>query len=263
MTENPIQPVSKERHASKRWQRYTHYHFAAADAIAPLVVQELPQAMMALPIGFVAVESRFVMVAVLGIAAGRNLFVAADGRWLAGYLPAAYRAYPFLLANIADDKQVLCINEGSGAVTDEPEGEAFFNDDGTLAQAVADVLNFLNQVQASREATNRICAMLQKHHLIQPWPIKLQSEQTIQGLYRIDEAALNALPADAFLELREAGALPLVYCQLLSMQHLSKLGQLAQAHAQAEAAEILKTSPSGELDLEYLTQDETIRFGHS
>jgi hypothetical protein len=49
----PYAVVSKGRHADKRWQRQSSYHFAAHDAIAPLAVQELPQAMMAMPIGFI------------------------------------------------------------------------------------------------------------------------------------------------------------------------------------------------------------------
>ena len=58
------------------------------------------------------------------------------------------------------------------------------------------MLNFLTQVGANRQATQRMCAVLQQHGLIQPWPIKLQTdagEQNIEGLHRIDEAALNAL----------------------------------------------------------------------
>ena len=39
----------------------------------------------------------------------------------------------------------------------------------------------------------------------------------------IDEAKLNALPDDAFAALRRAGALTLIYCQLMSMNSWSNL----------------------------------------
>lgn len=51
------------------------------------------------------------------------------------------------------------------------------------------------------------------------------------GLFRIDEDALNALDTEAFLQLRKMGALPLIYCQLLSIQNLQRLGPLAEAQA--------------------------------
>ena len=67
------------------------------------------------------------------------------------------------------------------------------------------------------------------------------------------------LPAEAFEAVRQSGALPVAYCQLLSMQHLQKLGQLAQAYAAQTTA--LPQTASGELDLEFLNDSGTISFG--
>lgn len=219
--------LSKERHGNRRLQHHPSYHFAAHEALTPLTVQELPQAMMALPVALIVSGEGFDLVAVQGLMLNRNAFVASDGRWLAGYLPAAYRSYPFKLVSADNGQHVLCIDENSGLVTEGPNGERFFEDDGNLAQAVTDVLNFLAQQQTLRNVTANICAELQKHKLIQPWPITVHVEgrmQNIEGLYRIDEAALNALPAQAAIELRDTGALAAAYCQLLSMQNIQKLG---------------------------------------
>jgi hypothetical protein len=224
--------LSKERHAGKRWQRHSSYHFAAHDALAPLATQELPQAMMAMPIAFIISGAAFDLVAVQGLAPGRNAFVASDGRWLAGYLPLVYSAYPFKLVSADNGEQVLCVDENTHLITDGPTGERFFDEDGKPAQTVKDVLDSLAQQQAHRNATAGICAVLQKHKLIQPWRITVQAggkTQNIEGLYRIDEAALNTLLPDAFIELRDSGALAAAYCQLLSMQHLQKLGQMLQS----------------------------------
>ncbi|MDP1607472.1 MAG: SapC family protein [Rhodocyclaceae bacterium] len=257
------QPVTVAQHAEKRWQRYTNYAHAAGDAIAPLVVQELQKAILSLPIAFVPQGERYLLVAVLGLADGKNLFIAPDGRWLAGYTPAALRGYPFALANTEDGQQVLCVDADSPLVG--TDGEAFFNADGTPSQPVSDVLNFLSQVANNRAATERLCDLLQQHQIIQPWPIKVQSETgeyAVAGLYRIDEAALNQLPAEAFIELRDNGALVLAYCQLLSMQHLPMLGNLAQLHTQAVQQATPSTTPQGDLDLEFLNNSGTISFGN-
>ena len=269
------QAVSQSTHASQRWKRYNTYHFAAQDAVTPLVMQELPKAAMALPVAFIQQGDQFTPVAVQGLQPGQNLFVAPDGRWIGPYTPAAYRGHPFAIASTPEGHQVLCVEADSGLISDT-EGEAFFDEQGQPSQSVKDVLNFLQQVHANRELTQRLCAALQAEGLIQPWPITLKGEQgeqgeqgdrTVQGLYRIDEAKLNTLSSEALHRIHHAGALPLVYCQLLSMQHLQTLGKLAEAHAQAQAQakaqsqQALPTSANGELDLEFLNNNGTLRFG--
>ncbi|NLY25928.1 MAG: SapC family protein [Alcaligenaceae bacterium] len=256
-----IQAVSRDRHANKRWKRYSSYAFAAHDPVSALVLQELPKACMALPVAFVASGEAYIPVAVQGLQAGQNLLVSDEGRWLGRYVPAVYRGYPFVLLPSADGQQVLCVNEDSGLVNDT-EGEPFFDEQGEPVQQVKDVLNFLSQVATNRAATERVCALLKSHGLIQSWDIKVQSgeaEQLLQGLFRIDEAAFNALPLEALDALRAAGALPVIYCQLLSMQHLPVLGQLAQIRAAQNAP--LPQSGDGDLDLEFLNESGTIKFG--
>lgn len=251
--------ISREQHAGKRWKRYTSYSFAAHDAVAPLVAQELPRACMHLPIGFLKTENGYQLVAVLGLQPGKNLWVSPDGRWLAGYVPAAYRGYPFALANTEDGQRVLCVREDSGLVNDD-EGELFFDEEGQPAKPIQDVLDFLQQVTANAQVTAQLCGVLEEHGLVSPWNVQVKSadgEKKVEGLFRVDEAALNALPAEALAAVRDRGAMPLVYCQLLSMQHLHQLGRLA---AHWESVESLVQPESGELDLEFLSDSENIRF---
>ena len=257
--------ITRERHGHQYWLKQSSYRFASSDALCPLVAQELPTAVLSLPIGFIAEEEHFVPVAVQGLAAGQNLFVAADGRWLTSYIPAPYRGYPFRMAPTEQGEQVLCIDEASGLIS-ESAGEPFFNDDGTPGKAVLEILEFFNQIEANRQLTRSMCAVLQQHGLIQPWPITVQGEhgeQKVEGLFRIDEAALNALSAEALSEVRNAGGLTMAYCQLLSMQHLSTLGTLAQAHAEAEKARLAQESMAqkGELHLGFMNDSGTFSFG--
>ena len=67
-----LQVISKESHASKYWQRYTSYSFAAGDAVAQLVAQELPKAAMVMPVGFIEVDGGFMPVAVQGLQPGQQ-----------------------------------------------------------------------------------------------------------------------------------------------------------------------------------------------
>jgi hypothetical protein len=255
-----IQVISRSRHAAKRWMRPANYNFAVTDALSPLVAQELPKAMMSLTIGFIAAEGAFAPVAIQGLAPGKNLFVGLDGRWVGGYIPAVYRCYPFVLRNTEDGQEVMCINEDSGLLSDS-QGEPFFGEDDQPSKAITDVLSLLNHVGTDSKVTRRICAVLQKHNLIQSWPLKLQfadGEKIVEGLFRIDETAMNTLPAEAFMELRDTGALILAYCQLLSMQHLPLLGQLADIHTKASAP---LPMIGADLDLSFMSDGGSLSFG--
>jgi len=251
--------VSRETHANKRWQHAQSYAFAANEAVVPLGAQEFPKAMMSVPIAFFAQGNIFQPTAVLGFVQGQSLFVAPDGRWLGDYVPAIFRTYPFRLANTPEGEQVMCIDLDSGLQTEGPEGELFFNEDGTPAAEVSQALELLNQIETSRPVTAAGCAALQACKLIVPWEISVQSdtgEQKIEGLYKVDEAAMNALSEEDFLSLRKHGALAMAYCQLLSMQHLSVLGQLAQTGEAAKDA----ASQHGDLAFAMSDQDGTISF---
>ena len=233
-----FQLITYEHYGLKRRQGYTSYAFAAGDAVCALVAQELPKAALAMPIGFVLDGEGFTPVAVMGLKPGQNLYVTADGRWLSGYIPAPYRGYPFRLGQTEQGDQLLCVDEDSGLISDNL-GTPFFNEDQSPEKGVLEILNFFVAVESNRVLTHQVCAVLHKHQLIQPWPIVMQDQDTekqVEGLFRIDEDALNALSAEALLEVRDANALALAYCQLLSMQHLQALGKLAHERNEAEKA---------------------------
>jgi len=247
-------PITKTDFADKHWQRVSNYSFAAKDTICPLVIQELPKAQLSLPIAIAYINELPVPVALQSLAANSNLLVDNNGKWIGKYIPAAYRGYPFLLANTEDDTQVLCYDEEY----EEAGEESFFDDTGEPTETVKGILNFLTQIHNDRQRTQNICKVLHEKNLIQPWDIKLKNddgEVPVEGLFRIDEQALNALDNDVFEEVRQAGALPLIYCQLLSMQHLQALGHLA---TQTE-----KNKPSEVPDIERLfgaTGDQLFKF---
>ncbi|WPL15592.1 SapC [Thiorhodovibrio winogradskyi] len=258
-------PISAEHHASQRWHRFSSYEFARQAHLAALVGAELPKAAMTMPIALVPraaqAESQkdhtqgFMFIALLGLEPGVNLFIAPNGRWIGRYVPAALRGYPFRLAKAGDDKLVLCVDQDSGLIGEQGD-EPFFNQNGEVAEPVGKVMEFLTQIERNRAATLGICDRLRTHGLIQPWPIKLKAAdgggRPLEGLFRIDEAALNALPADALIELRDAGALPLAYCQLLSMQQLGLLGELAKLRA-AQAPKLN--------DVFSIADDDLLHFG--
>ena len=109
---------------------------------------------------------------------------------------------------------MLCIDEDSAFATDDDEGEAFFGDDGEVTQTIADILNFLDRNAGNKIQTKNICESLQRHELIEPWPITMQIDaknREVNGIFRINETALNALSRSALKELRDNRALIVIY----------------------------------------------------
>lgn len=262
-------PVGRERHAGKRWRGMTNLAFTAASAVVPLVGAEFAQAAVSMPIGFTQQSDKhFLAGAILSLTPGRNLFVAPDGRWLGSYIPAMFRSYPFrLLRKENTSDWLLCIDEQSDLIVEgASDGQPFFDAEGNLAPATKGVFEFLGQVERNRFATNAAVSALAEAGVIRPWEIKLKAgdkEQTITGLYCVDEAAMNALSDEAFLRLRKASALPIAYAQLLSMGQLKVFEQLAKLQSQLAQAQVAKpaTTLPDSLDKIFgLPSDDTVRF---
>ncbi|MDY8108868.1 SapC family protein [Fulvimarina sp. 2208YS6-2-32] len=239
--EQAIQPLTPERHGERGWTRFSSYAFAAGRALAPLAAPEVSRAALELPLGFVAHEKGWQLVAVLGLAPGQNLFVGPDGRWHGGYVPAALRSHPFYIGRAeSSDQMILCIDETSGLLAQE-DGEPFFDGAGQLTQPMADVWTFMQEVARGEAQLNAACARLAENDIIEPWLISLkdgENERKVEGLHRVSEDKLNALDDETFGTLRRAGIVALAYAQMLSAGHIPKLGELARAHARhAEEAE--------------------------
>lgn len=251
--------VTPERHAKKRWKRVINYKFAAAETAIPLVGAELSKAISAMPSGFIKQEAGYQLVAITSLQSVRNLYVAPDGEWLGSYIPAALRTYPFrLLKPESAEESILCINEGSGLVAEiTEEGNAFFDDQNQPTQGIKDILNLLSAVEANLALTQVAVNAMADAGLITPWEINLKKGEEVapvEGLFRVDEAALNKLDDEDFLTLRKAGGLAIAYAQLMSMNQLAALEQLGKLRGQILAQ--TATSGAGSLEGFSLSEDE-------
>lgn len=251
-------PVEPDRYGKRYWKRFKSYNFASTHVVLPLVAAEMSRAAQAFCIAFTPKGERFEPSVVLGLQPGSNLFVANDGTWLGSYIPSVLRSYPFLLLPAKDNQLVLCVDETSGLLSDAPDGgERFFSDTGELSEAVTSVFNFLAEAQRHKAFTQAACDALQSAGLIVPWELRLSvghSVTPINGLYKVDEEAMDKLPDSEFLKLRRTGAITLAYTQLFSMQHMTPLQHLAQSRAEKALAPVSK-----DLDLSFMEGD-TLRF---
>jgi hypothetical protein len=221
-------PVNKARHEGKKIKQVEGFGFAADFHIASIMVHEFARAASLYPVVFLEDKEQdsFRPVVLMGMDAGENLFVGADGKWQASYVPAIIRRYPFALASAGEEgKFTVCIDEGSDLIS-ETEGLPLFNEQGEPAEALENVKRYLGELQQMDAFTNEFCKYMVAHNMLTPLNMRVQQAdqvKNINGCYVINEERLNGLSVDGFMDLRDKRYLPAVYAHLLSLAQIERL----------------------------------------
>ncbi|NDY91694.1 SapC family protein [Ideonella livida] len=229
------QPVALDREQHRKLRlRQDVNHLAAAQTFNAffLTAAEFGDACKEYPILFLPAgkdgdgKTLVAPVAVFGLAQGENLFLQADGRWDAHYVPAILRAYPFTMARVADDRYVVCFDAASPGVS-ETEGTPLFQENGEGSTLLQDVSKFVEQVEVEVERTRLIGKRLMELNLLKPkrFDAKLSDGTPVQvdGFLAADEETLNALPDADLLDLQRNGLLMLLHAHQFSMGNMRRL----------------------------------------
>ena len=226
-------PVNKARHEGKKIKQVQGFGFAADFHIASIMVHEFARAASLYPVVFLEDKEQdsFRPVVLMGMDAGENLFVGADGKWQASYVPAIIRRYPFALASAGEEgKFTVCIDEGSDLISDT-EGLPLFNEQGEPAEALENVKRYLGELQQMDAFTNEFCKYMVAHNMLTPLNMRVQQAdqvKNINGCYVINEERLNGLSVEGFTDLRDKRYLPAVYAHLLSLAQIERLMTLKE-----------------------------------
>lgn len=245
--------ISPSLHAHHRFTAHTDMSHTQKFSIVPACLSELQNLLQHYVLAFVQEGEGYAPVVVLGVKPDTNLYLSADNRWKAPYIPAALRGYPFHLASKEDEERIFCVLDDF--LTECGEGEPLFNEEGQLTETPAKALSFLSQYEADKQRAQNASDLLRDAGVFQPWPLAIPKQDgtalKINGLYRVDEQALNSLPADAFHRLQGA-PLSLSYAQLFSANQLPILAQRFADYTPA---------PS-KMDVEQLFggEDDTLKF---
>lgn len=234
-------PVNRARHAATKIKQIEGFGFASEFHIASVMVHEFARAAAIYPVVFLEDKEKdeFRPVALLGLDAGENLFVDADGKWQASYVPAIIRRYPFALASTGQDGQfTVCIDEGSNLVNDS-EGVPLFQENGEPAEAIENVKRYLGELQQMDAFTREFCKYFSEHNLFTPLNMRVRQGEgvkNISGCYVVNEERLNNLSNERFVEMREKRYLPAVYAHLVSLAQIERLMTLKDARVQPSSA---------------------------
>jgi hypothetical protein len=166
--------LNSKRHAALRVRPQASFEFVRGVHMAALMQAELVRAASIYPIVFVedpAIDS-FRPMALLGLREGENVYVDTDGSWLASYVPAVIRAYPFALARAAGEGEAerfaVCIDAASELVS-LTEGARLFDAHGTPTEALEQARQWLQQIRDMQLRTDEFCRALAARNLFTPF----------------------------------------------------------------------------------------------
>ena len=206
-----------------------------------LVVQEFAKASGEFPVVFLkdTASEKFFPVAMLGIEQNVNLFVTADNKWDASYMPARYTHKPLSVIPHKDDenKFAIAIDMASKLISDD--GFPLFDEEGKENEHLEKRKNALMAYIEHEKLTTSFIEKLVSLDLVQPRNLKVnvqEKEFNLNGLYLVDEKKLTELPDEQFLELRRLGYIAPIYAQLSSMNQLNKLLERQAKRMVAEAS---------------------------
>lgn len=276
--------IQKTTHQHTRWENHTHYKFAQASAVVPVLLAELSQLLPYYPLAFVkstlvntntantntvntneATQESYQLVALLSIQPNVNYYITSQGKWRVPYVPSTLRSHPFTLVEKTPQEFILCLDQTSEFVSLSGEAshtQPLFNthnkntptETQELAEPTAQVLNFLQQCQANKQHTQQTVNLLAKHNLITPWNIQQATDNPqaantpVNGIFQINTETLQTLSGEALTELNQHHALELAHAQLLSKPRLRTFTELAKLHQQEQ-----QTADSAEnLDLDQI-----------
>jgi hypothetical protein len=219
--------LNREAHKAKKIAPSGSFAFAGKANSLYMAGVEFIEACKEYPIVFTQVgQGKIVPVAMLGLREGENLFVGADGKWSAGYVPAFVRRYPFVLAELEGQQMGVCIDEGYAGLN-EKDGEALFDNKGNNTPFLQNALDFLNRYQVEYMRTERFCQRLKDMGLLMEMNAKADlfdgTSFMVNGLMVVDERKLLQLTDAQALELYRSGELSWIYAHLVSLSNLNRL----------------------------------------
>lgn len=244
--ERPV-ALNRERHAKfKLAIAPSHSAFAAKTNAVPITGTEFVEAARDYPLLFVRdADGQFGVTALVGLRDNENLLVDEAGRWAAGtYLPAFVRRYPFVLSTEpGSDRLTVCIDEAYAGLN-EAQGEALFDAAGAETPYLKNMLEFLSLFNNEVQRTTLFANRLNELGLLTPKVVTVErdgQQQSLQGLWVVDEAKFRTIDDSRVVELFRQGLLPWIEAHLLSLGNLNRLLARLPRPAATESAPVQVT----------------------
>jgi hypothetical protein len=222
--------LNKDQHLHHSFKKFDSLEFAANAQTVLLTGSEFAEASKEYPIVFIkAPDGSMMPVALLSFRENENLYVGADGKWNARYIPAYVRRYPFIFVEASAEQFVVCVDEDCGGLNVAGDGERLFDDQGEASPFVNSMVQFMQDYQVDFLRTRAFMERLLQLDLLKEnnakFTLNTGAEFLINGIWMVDEAKLATLSDENLLQLAKTGELGRIYAHLISLSNLSQLAE--------------------------------------
>jgi hypothetical protein len=230
--------LDRDKHRARRVRASSSFGFARKANSLYVAGVEFGEACKEYAVVFTrSGNGKVVPVVMLGLRSRENLFVDAQDRWDARYVPAFVRRYPFVLAELPGQSLGVCIDEAYAGLNDT-DGEPLFDGEGKDTPFLRNALDFLTQYQREYLRTEAFCQRLEQAGLLTEMNARADLVDgrsfTVGQVLVVDEQKLMALPDATALQFFRAGELHLISMHLMSLSNMQRLVDRITARTAAE-----------------------------
>ena len=225
-----IVPLSKEVHGGWSIEAISNYKHTSETNSLYIAAVEFIKAANEYPIVFGLAEDESVFpVVILGLRKNENLYVNKKGEWLANYVPAYVRRYPFILATGENETRqfTVCIDDDCPGFNKKGKGTGLFDKDGNESDLLKNSVEFLKEYQNHIQLTTLFCNNIKDLGLLEPMKadIKLADGEEISlgGFMGINREKLKALASETIENLVKTDQMELIYAHLISLGNIDSL----------------------------------------
>jgi hypothetical protein len=225
-----IVPLNKEVHGDWSVESVSNYKHTSETNSLYIAAIEFIKAANEYPIVFgIGPDDSVFPVVILGLKKNENLYINKKGEWLANYIPAYVRRYPFILATEENvlDKFTVCVDSDCPGFNDKGKGTRLFDEDGNESELLKNSVEFLKEYQNHIQLTTMFCNNMKELGLLEPMKadVKLADGEEISlgGFMGINREKLKALGSEAMLNLVKTDQMELIYAHLISLGNIDSL----------------------------------------
>lgn len=238
-------PLQNDKHANLKVAESGDFTRFKEQHLIPIVAQDFFNLAAEFPLVFVknADAETMVPVAIMGLKEGINLYCQTE-QYPAQVVPLGFTTAPFsLTAADPEGKQFALMIDVDSPLVSETEGNALFDENGEKTEYLKMRADTLEKISQQSFQTRAITKLLQDLDLLKTQQVQLRARAdgpsyNIDGIFTVNEEALNGLSDEAFVDLRKRGVLPLIYSHLASLQQMRRiLVRQDEADRAAKAAE--------------------------
>ncbi|HIM09147.1 MAG: SapC family protein [Gammaproteobacteria bacterium] len=225
-----VVPLNKEVHGKLYIEPIEGYQHTKETNSIYIAAIEFLQISKEYPIVFAkGPDGKVFPAALLGLQANKNLFVDDTGKWLAEYIPAYVRRYPFILA-MPDEKEAtftVCIDEGYPGFNTAKEGKPLFDKKGEQLDVLKQAVDFLQDYQTHVHLTTLFCENLSKLNILEPMQANVEladgDKISLGGFLGVNREKLKALKPAQLTELIKSDHMELIFAHLGSLLNINGL----------------------------------------